>query len=182
MKTREIPLYEIEGLQLDTFVKFQDQRGETVVHRPSTKFTFGTHLLSNNRLSGTIRGLHYQLPVAGEEKYVWCEKGRFLDVLVDLRVGSRTYGCWTKVTMDESDFKAILIPVGIAHGYQTLVDDTSVGYMISGNFSQELSRTINPLCEILKIEWPLFATQMSERDSGGISLNSALEELESSNL
>lgn len=170
---------EIEGVQVESISTFQDRRGTTTVHRSKNpgQVMFQTQLFSQNTISGTVRGLHYQVSPHLEVKYIWCEMGSFFDVIFDLRVDSNTFGNWSSINLHKDCGKALIIPSGCAHGYQTLSNDTTVGYLISGEHSESSSRTINPFDSDLGISWPLTVSQVSDRDKLGLSMNQAISEV-----
>lgn len=119
---------------------------------------------AQNLERGTVRGLHYQAPPHEESKTLWCTCGRVYDVLVDLRRDSRTYGRWTAVELSARVPVALHVPRGIAHGYQTLDDDSELTYLISTPFVAESARSISWQDPTLAIDWPLPVTRISERD------------------
>lgn len=122
---------------------------------------------SFNARRGTLRGLHYQAPPHGEARVVRCTAGAIFDVLVDLRVKSPTYRKWRSVELSSSNRRMVYVPPGVAHGFQTLEDDTEVFYQISVEYVASLSRGIRWDDPQLAIGWP-FANDriLSPRDSG----------------
>jgi dTDP-4-dehydrorhamnose 3,5-epimerase len=121
--------------------------------------------LSHNRLRGTIRGLHFQLPPHAETKLVRCVRGALYDVLVDLRGDSPTFGRWFAVDLTAANLKAVYIPAGFAHGFQTLEDQTEVLYQISVPYCPEAARGVRWDDPALGISWPLPPTALSPRDA-----------------
>lgn len=124
---------------------------------------------SFNRVSGTVRGLHVQLAPHLERKSLWCTSGQLFDVLVDTREEEPTYGSWAAVRLTAAEPRLLRLPPGIAHGYQTLLDNTAVAYLIDGTFSPSSARTIRWDDASLGIEWPLPVSMISESDRGGQS-------------
>lgn len=120
--------------------------------------------LSYNRQKGTLRGLHYQRQPLGEAKTIRCLRGRAFDVAVDLRPDSPAYGRWFSVELSAANRLAIHLPPGVAHGFQTLEDDTELFYEISVPFHAESSTGIRWDDPTLAIPWPLADPVMSERD------------------
>jgi len=121
--------------------------------------------LSRNRRAGTLRGLHYQRTPHEEAKLVRCTRGRIFDVAVDLRPGSSTRGQWIGVELGHENGRALYVPEGCAHGFQTLVDDSDVSYMISVPYAPEASAGIRWDDPDLAIEWPDAADRtISPRD------------------
>ncbi|MCS7477841.1 dTDP-4-dehydrorhamnose 3,5-epimerase family protein [Umezawaea endophytica] len=86
---------------------------------------------------GVVRGIHYTATPPGVAKYVYCARGKALDIVVDIRVGSPTFGRWDAVLMDQQDHRAMYFPVGVGHAFVALEDDTVMSYMISGTYVAE---------------------------------------------
>lgn len=121
--------------------------------------------VSFNRKKGTLRGLHYQLPPKAEVKLVRCTRGRLFDVAVDLRRESPTYCRWVGIELDADSHRAVFIPEGCAHGFQTLVDDCEVFYQMGAAYDPALARGVRCDDPAFAIRWPLAPTSISERDS-----------------
>ncbi|HEU5471633.1 MAG TPA: dTDP-4-dehydrorhamnose 3,5-epimerase [Actinophytocola sp.] len=83
---------------------------------------------------GVMRGLHFTRTPPGGAKYVYCPRGRALDIAVDIRVGSPSYGRWDAVVLDGDDFRAVYIPIGVGHAFVALEDDTLLTYMTSAPY------------------------------------------------
>lgn len=130
---------------------------ETRVAQCSTSF---------NTRKGTLRGLHYQVAPFAETKIVRCTRGSIHDVIVDLRPGSPTALRHFAVVLSADNRKAIYVPTGFAHGFQTLEDDTEVLYQMSEFYSPEHSRGIRWDDPRLGIAWPPDTRTISERDRG----------------
>lgn len=120
-----------------------------------------------NDEAGTIRGMHYQVAPAEEAKTLWVTDGALHDVLVDLRPDEPTYGQWLAVELVADDDVALHVPAGIAHGYQTLVADTRLTYLISAGHSPSRARTLRWDDPMVAIDWPLPATRISAKDREG---------------
>jgi dTDP-4-dehydrorhamnose 3,5-epimerase len=114
---------------------------------------------------GIVRGMHFQIG-AGAAKLVRCARGAILDVVVDLRKGSPTYGEWEGFELTDENFHAIYVPVGFAHGFCVLSDVADVMYKQSNYYNDETERGISYLDPDVGIEWPLPADELipSERD------------------
>lgn len=119
---------------------------------------------SQNREKGTVRGLHYQRPPYAEIKLVRCTRGIVFDVFVDLRKNSPSFGYACQVTLDSNAFETVYIPVGCAHGFQTLTDDVELHYMHSEFYSPQHEAGIRLTDPQLSINWPLPFGVISARD------------------
>lgn len=123
--------------------------------------------VSFNVRAGTLRGLHYQGPPHEEAKLVRCTAGAAYDVAVDLRPGSSTHGEWVGVELSATNMRGLLIPPGVAHGFQTLADGTEMLYLISEFYEPDSQRGIRWDDPHLAIQWPKATTRViSERDRG----------------
>lgn len=120
--------------------------------------------ISTSVRSGTVRGLHYQLPPAAEAKFVRCVRGALYDVAVDVRAGSSTFGQWFGVELTEESGTGLVIPAGFAHGFQTLTDHTTALYLVSTPYDPERERGVHHADARIDIDWPLAVTVVSERD------------------
>jgi dTDP-4-dehydrorhamnose 3,5-epimerase len=112
----------------------------------------------------TLRGLHFQFPPFCEAKLVRCIRGAILDVFVDLRAGSETFGKWNSITLSENNHKMILIPRGLAHGFCTLTDECEVLYKVDNLYSKEHESGIIWNDPELNIEWPVREPVISLKD------------------
>ena len=104
---------------------------------------------------GVLRGLHYQIPPKPQEKLVRCISGEIFDVAVDLRKSSETFGEWISVKLNNSNKLMFWIPVGFAHGFLSLRENSEVIYKASSNYSKELERSIIWNDPTINIKWPL---------------------------
>ena len=122
--------------------------------------------VSRNVHAGTLRGMHYQKEPYPEIKLVSCLKGAFYDVIVDLRKDSSTYLKWTAAELTEQNGVMIYIPSGVAHGFQTLVDDTTVYYQLGEFFMPEYYSGVRWNDPKFGIVWPECANRLiNERDA-----------------
>ncbi|MBN1909682.1 MAG: dTDP-4-dehydrorhamnose 3,5-epimerase [Pirellulales bacterium] len=120
--------------------------------------------VSYNRRAGTLRGMHYQVAPHEEVKLVRCSRGSLLDVIVDLRPESPTFGQWDAVELSAANALQLYIPRRFAHGFQTLEDDTEISYQISTAYHPESARGIRWNDPALGIVWPEAERTMSDRD------------------
>ena len=114
---------------------------------------------------GTIRGLHFQYPPHVEMKLVTCLHGAIWDVAVDLRAGSPTFLKWHAEELSASNCRALLIPEGFAHGFQTLTNDCELIYLHSAPYTPGVEAGIHSQDPALAIYWPLPVTELSARDA-----------------
>ncbi len=124
---------------------------------------------------GVLRGLHFAQVPPSQAKYVTCVKGSVFDVVVDIRVGSPTYGQWDSVLLDDVDRRSIYISEGLAHGFVALQDDSTVMYLCSTPYAPEREHGIAPTDPAIGIDWPLPADELllSEKDAAAPSLAEA---------
>lgn len=120
--------------------------------------------LSYNRRRGTVRGMHYQAVPYEETKVVRCTRGRIYDVALDLRPNSSEYRRWVGVDLTADNQRMLYIPGGVAHGFQTLEDDTEVFYQISEPYRPDAARGVRWDDPAFGISWPLADPVLSERD------------------
>jgi len=120
--------------------------------------------VASNITRGTVRGLHYQREPYAERKLVRCTGGAIHDVLLDLRTESPTFGRHCAVVLSAANHRSVYIPAGIAHGYQTLDDNTEVVYQIAPEYIPAAAAGVRFDDPSLAIEWPLPVTIISERD------------------
>ena len=118
--------------------------------------------------AGVLRGLHFaQLPPS-QAKYVTCVSGAVFDVVVDIRLGSPTFGQWDSVLLDDKDRRTIYISEGLGHGFLALQDNSTVMYLCSAEYDPQREHTICATDPTLAIDWPLVdgaAPSLSDRDA-----------------
>jgi dTDP-4-dehydrorhamnose 3,5-epimerase len=122
--------------------------------------------ISYNKKRGTLRGMHYQVAPHEEIKLVSCIKGAIYDVIIDLRPNSPTYTQWLNVELSSQDYNMLYIPEGMAHGFQTLEDDTVVHYQMSEFYHPECAKGVRWNDPAFGIKWPLRNPLLSEKDKG----------------
>ncbi len=120
---------------------------------------------SFNQTRGTLRGLHWQADPFPEGKLVRCTRGVILDVAVDLRPESPTYRRWLGFELTAANGRALYIPPGFAHGFQTLVDEAEVFYQMSEPYHGELARGARWNDPAFAIDWPIANPIQSPRDA-----------------
>ncbi len=160
-----------------------DQRGLFVAPYQEGPFveavghSFSAAQLNYSRSArGVIRGLHYTRTPPGSSKYVYCASGHALDIMLDTRIDSPTFGQWSAVELGNGTFRAIYFPLGVAHSFMALQDDTVIAYMISSGYVPEQELAIHPLDEQVDLPWPKDITPiLSERDRAAPTLSEALE-------
>jgi dTDP-4-dehydrorhamnose 3,5-epimerase len=121
--------------------------------------------ISFNLKKGTLRGMHYQAKPYEEAKLVRCTMGAIYDVIVDIRPGSSTFKQWVAVELTAENRKMLYIPEGMAHGFQTLVDNTEVFYQMSEFYHSESSTGLRWDNPVFEIEWPIEVKIISDKDS-----------------
>jgi dTDP-4-dehydrorhamnose 3,5-epimerase len=120
--------------------------------------------VSFNRRKGTIRGMHFQAAPHAEVKVVRCTQGSVWDVIVDLRHDSATFRHWYGVELTATNRRALYVPAGLAHGFQTLTDDCELLYMMSEFYVPDASRGFRWNDPAFAIDWPIPDPILSERD------------------
>ena len=176
-----VALEEIEGVKAIKAKRIPDNRGSFTkffqvdeYRSMSSSLNIDSLAFSENTSSGTLRGLHFQVPPHEEEKLVLCLKGRIFDVIVDLRPDSSTVGRWTSIELDANDPTTLILPKGIAHGFQTLTPNAKVLYGIGGEYVPMSGRSLLYSDLALEISWPLPVSQISTKDKNGILLAEAI--------
>jgi dTDP-4-dehydrorhamnose 3,5-epimerase len=124
---------------------------------------------------GVIRGIHYSLAVEGQAKWITCVTGSIIDVIVDIRPNSPTYGQHVSVELSSGKGNAVLIGTGLGHGFISLENDSAVSYLLSSTYSPQEEYEINPIDPDLKINWNLelvggVGVILSPKDAGAPSL------------
>lgn len=126
---------------------------------------------------GVVRGIHFAQIPPGQAKLVTCMTGRILDVVVDIRVGSDTFGQWEAVEITAATRNAVLLPVGVGHAFVALDDDTTVCYLVSDVYTPDREFGVHPLDPEIGIDYQLPADQLllSPKDQAAPSLQEALD-------
>jgi dTDP-4-dehydrorhamnose 3,5-epimerase len=124
---------------------------------------------------GVVRGIHFADIPRGQAKYVTATHGAVLDFVVDIRVGSPTFGAWDSVVLDDVDRRAIYIAEGLGHAFVALTEDATVSYLVSDVYNAPREHGINPLDERVHLEFPLAIADLllSPKDTDSPSLDDA---------
>lgn len=127
--------------------------------------------------AGVVRGIHYADVPRGQAKYVTVPRGAIIDFVIDVRVGSPTFGTWDSVRLDDVDRKALYLAEGLGHAFVALEDDTVVSYLVSDVYNPVAEHAINPLDESIALEFPFSREQLilSPKDLEAPSLTAAHE-------
>jgi len=158
----------IEGLLILEPIVFQDQRGKFIK-------TFNDAFFKENHLDITIketyfslsnknviRGMHFQTPPYDHVKIVYVPYGKILDVVLDVRKGSSTYGQYYSIELSSENAKVLIIPKGLAHGFKSLQDNTNVTYMQTTGYASENDKGIK--YDSFGFDWESSSIDLSERD------------------
>jgi dTDP-4-dehydrorhamnose 3,5-epimerase len=172
----------IEGAFVMTPKQFGDPRGLFLEWFRDAAFADAAgHRLSlaqaNMSVSarGTVRGVHFADVPPGQAKYVTCVAGAVLDVVVDIRPGSPTYGTWEAVRLDTVDRRAVYLSEGLGHGFCALEDGSTVVYLCSEGYAPQREHEVHPLDPAIGIDWSLPAEELmlSDKDSAAPTLAEA---------
>ncbi|HMS28962.1 MAG TPA: dTDP-4-dehydrorhamnose 3,5-epimerase [Saprospiraceae bacterium] len=120
--------------------------------------------LSTSTKKGTIRGMHFQYPPNGEIKLIRCVKGSILDTVIDVRKNSSTFLKYFQFELTQENLKMLYIPIGFAHGFQTLEDNCEVNYMVSEFYNINSEGGIRYNDPEINISWPLPCSEISDKD------------------
>ena len=170
---------EIPGVLVAETGIFRDHRGfftETYSRKVWEDAGFKESFVQDNlsmSAKGTLRGMHYQLNPHGMGKLVRAVSGSVFDAAVDLREGSPTFGKWVGRTLSAENGLALWVPIGFAHGFVALEDDTLVSYKCTGMHTPEAERSLLYDDPDVRIAWPLEPTIISTKDAAAPSLKDA---------
>ena len=154
----------LESFKEDVFVE--------AVGRP---FTLRQMNISVSR-AGTVRGVHFADVPPGQAKYVQCFDGRILDVVVDIRVGSPTFGRWDAIELDARSRQGLYIAEGLGHAFCALTESVTVGYLCSEQYAPTREHGIHPLDPELALPWPDGADSvLSPKDAAAPTLRQAVD-------
>ncbi|WP_344232986.1 dTDP-4-dehydrorhamnose 3,5-epimerase [Kribbella hippodromi] len=167
--------------------QFDDDRGTFVVpFRQDLLTAAAGHPLAVSQLNcavsaaGVIRGIHFVDTPPGQAKYVVCVAGAVLDVVVDVRVGSPTFGRWDSAILDDVDRSAVYLSEGLGHAVMSLTEQSTIAYLTSTPYQPHFERTVTPLDKEIGIDWPAgrsdgteLSIRLSDRDAEAPSLATA---------
>ncbi len=169
---------DFDGVYLITIEKHEDERGffarswdknEFELNGLNSKLTQCN--ISLNHKKGTLRGMHYQTEPHQEAKLIRCTRGSLLDVIIDLRISSKSYKKWLNVELNEENYKMLYVPEGFAHGFQTLEDNTEVFYQMTQNYMPNSTNGIRWNDPVFNIIWPIKKPILSEKDQKFFDFN-----------
>lgn len=179
----------IDGAWVFTPEQHEDDRGVFLEWFTETSFTRASgHRLTMRQANcsvssaGTLRGIHFADVPPGQAKYVTCASGAVLDVVVDLRVGSPTFGAHETVLLADTDRRALYVGEGLGHGFMAQTDNTVLIYLCSEPYAPGREHGIDPLDSALGIAWPThgrdgapLSRTISPKDAAAPTLAQALE-------
>ncbi|GGN81974.1 dTDP-4-dehydrorhamnose 3,5-epimerase [Streptomyces albiflavescens] len=172
---------DIEGAWVDTPRVFTDDRGRfhewfkgSAFHDSTGQGLRLAQANCSRSVRGTLRGIHYASVPPGQAKHVTCVSGAVLDVVVDIRTGSPTFGKWEAVRLDDTTHRCVYLSEGLGHAFMALEDDSTVVYLCSQGYAPQREHGINPLDPTLAIDWPdHLAPRLSEKDAAAPTLAEA---------
>ena len=122
---------------------------------------------------GVVRGIHFADVPPGQAKYVTCVSGAVLDVVVDIRIGSPTFGAWEAVRLDDTERRAVYLAEGLGHGFCALTEGATVAYLCSSTYRPGHEHGIHPFDPALGIDWPVSEPLLSGKDAEAPTLAEA---------
>ena len=177
MKTTPL---KISGSWIIEFQKFEDNRGYFYESFKEEDFQkqIGRQLSikqtnTSSSSKGSVRGIHYALVPPSQAKLVQCQRGSIKDYVIDIRVGSPTFGEFEEIALSENSPTAVFIEEGLAHAFVALENNTIVTYYVSEIYNPEREKGINPFDQTLNVKWPDVELIISEKDKEAISLQEA---------
>jgi dTDP-4-dehydrorhamnose 3,5-epimerase len=163
---------EIPGVVMVDGERYIDDRGQFARIFCSDEFATGALFdgpvqcnASFNPRRGTLRGLHFQSAPHAQAKLVRCLRGAIFDVVVDLRPESPSHDRWFGATLSERNGRALHVPEGCAHGFQTLEPDSQVLYLMSRSYRPDFAAGVRWNDPTFAIAWPLTSPHLNERDA-----------------
>ena len=170
----------ISGSWKIEFQKFDDNRGffYESFKEEDFKNQIGRNLNikqtnTSSSSKGSVRGIHYALVPPSQAKLVQCQRGSIKDYVIDIRVGSPTFGQFEEIELNEKSASAVFIEEGLAHAFVALENQTVVTYFVTEKYNPEREKGINPFDKTLNVKWPDIDLILSEKDKQAISLEEA---------
>ena len=170
----------ISGSWKIEFQKFDDNRGffYESFKEEDFKNQIGRNLNikqtnTSSSSKGSVRGIHYALVPPSQAKLVQCQRGSIKDYVIDIRVGSPTFGQFEEIEINEKSASAVFIEEGLAHAFVALENQTVVTYFVTEKYNPEREKGINPFDKTLNVKWPDVDLILSEKDKQAISLEEA---------
>ena len=167
----------IDGSWKIDFQRFDDNRG--YFYESFKEEDFKTHIGRDFKIKqtntsssskGSVRGIHFAMLPPSQAKLVQCQRGSIRDYVIDIRVGSPTFGKFEVVELGENSASAVFIEEGLAHAFVALENHTVVTYYVSEKYNPEREKGINPFDKTLNVKWPDLELILSEKDKQAISL------------
>lgn len=165
---------EIEGAYLVEQTSNNDDRGffarwycEQVMTKQNLNIHWKQMNNSGSQKANTLRGLHLQLSPSQETKLVRCISGSIWDVIVDLRIGSKTFKKWIAFELSSANKRSLYVPEGCAHGFLTLVNNSEIIYLVSKNYDPSRECTLRWDDPDIGIKWPAAPSVISDKDKHG---------------
>ena len=175
MKAQPLKIY---GSWKIEFQKFEDNRGFFYESFKAEEFpkligrNFDIKQTNTSSSSkGSVRGIHYALVPPSQAKLVQCQRGSIKDYVIDIRIGSPTFGQFEEIALDDKSASAVFIEEGLAHAFVALENNTIVTYYVSEKYNPEREKGINPFDKTLNVKWPNIDLILSEKDKIAISLD-----------
>jgi dTDP-4-dehydrorhamnose 3,5-epimerase len=170
----------ISGSWKIEFQKFDDNRGffYESFKEEDFKNLIGRNLNikqtnTSSSSKGSVRGIHYALVPPSQAKLVQCQRGSIRDYVIDIRVGSPTFGLFEEIELNENSASAVFIEEGISHAFVALENQTVVTYFVTEEYNPTREKGINPFDKTLNVKWPDIELILSEKDKQAISLEEA---------
>jgi dTDP-4-dehydrorhamnose 3,5-epimerase len=173
----------IDGSWKIEFQKFDDNRGffYESFKEEDFKNLIGRNLNikqtnTSSSSKGSVRGIHFALVPPSQAKLVQCQRGSIKDYVIDIRVGSPTFGQFEEIELNENSASAVFIEEGLAHAFVALENQTVVTYFVTEKYNPEREKGINPFDKTLNVKWPDIELILSEKDKQAISLDEAKDQ------
>lgn len=164
---------ELFEVKICSGLNFSDDRGtlKKTIHGPELNNLMPkvSELLCTTSKKNVIRGLHFQKQPEEIAKFITCVKGEIIDVFVDIRKNSKTFGKYGTIKLTERDEFSVFIPEGFAHGFSTLSETSVITYLQSKNYNPDLDSAVNPLS--LNIDWKIDHPIISNKDLNAVNFS-----------